>query len=208
MQCWTVTRSVVSKKPSGPGAEGYLTTPQTPRPARRRIQSGFLPGASPAAGVTDPQGTECPQSWWRLPVGRRSWREQTVALLACRRPRGTVRRIATLLSLRVEKRPPEARGPQVRQGCPRSALHYLHQSPASAEGADSIEEAASRIVDSVIKASGALMTEGSRARVTAQASQCGPRDPGPQRVFRRRRSPCSLQGPARGQWWQRSLWEP
>lgn len=121
-----------------------------------------LPGVSPATVVTNPQGT-APPELVAPPVGEKKLEGADCGSVGPQEAQGDSKTRHDPLQPVGRECPPkmgpsgEARGaPTLPCTVSTKALHRL-------EGADSIEEAASRIVDSVIeqvKASGVLMTGG------------------------------------------------
>uniref|UniRef100_A0A8C6DLA9 A-kinase anchoring protein 13 n=1 Tax=Moschus moschiferus TaxID=68415 RepID=A0A8C6DLA9_MOSMO len=120
-----------------------------------------LPGASPATGMTDPQGT-APLEPVAPPSGEKPEGVDcgSVGLQAAQ---GDSKVHHDPLQPVGGEHPPEMGPSGEARGAPALPCSVSTKALHGPEGADSIEEAASRIVDSVIeqvKASGVLMTEG------------------------------------------------
>lgn len=180
----TVTRSVPGKK-LGPGRRIYLTTPRhLVLPEENTILG--LPGASPAAGVTDPQG-HCAPRVGGAPVVEKKLEGRLWLCWPAGGPGGQLQRIATLLSLRVENASGDGASGEAR--VPPPGLHYSPK-PASARGCR-LHRGCQPHRDSVIKASGALMTEG-LPHGHCPGLQCGPRTEPTARARSGRRAPRSL----------------
>ncbi|XP_060257987.1 A-kinase anchor protein 13 isoform X9 [Ovis aries] len=121
-----------------------------------------LPGASPAAGVTDPQGT-APPELVAPPGGEKKLEGADCGSVGLQEAQGDSQAHRDPPQPAGGERPPETGPSGEARGAPALPCTISTKALHRPEGADSIEEAASRIVDSVIKASGALMTEGAPA---------------------------------------------
>ncbi|XP_043345589.1 A-kinase anchor protein 13 isoform X8 [Cervus canadensis] len=121
-----------------------------------------LPGASPATGVTNPQGT-APPELVAPPGGEKKLEGADCGSIGPQEAQGDSKTHHDPLQPVGGERPPEMGPSGEARGAPALPCTVSTKALHRPEGADSIEEAASRIVDSVIeqvKASGALMTGG------------------------------------------------
>ncbi|OWK08771.1 hypothetical protein Celaphus_00015173, partial [Cervus elaphus hippelaphus] len=121
-----------------------------------------LPGASPATGVTNPQGT-APPELVAPPGGEKKLEGADCGSIGPQEAQGNSKTHHDPLQPVGGERPPEMGPSGEARGAPALPCTVSTKALHRPEGADSIEEAASRIVDSVIeqvKASGALMTGG------------------------------------------------
>ncbi|XP_044789292.2 A-kinase anchor protein 13 isoform X8 [Bubalus bubalis] len=121
-----------------------------------------LPGASPAAGMTDPQGT-APLELVAPLGGEKKLEGADCGSVGLQEAQGDSKAHHDPPQPAGGERPPEMGPSGEARGAPALPCAVSTKALHRPEGANSIEEAASRIVDSVIeqvKASGALMTEG------------------------------------------------